>query len=93
MGCAYTEATAKLSKVGITAAYAGVPNATYAAVKLTNRPDAYTALNDEGKGHVFECYATVLVIRQDIKQIRRLLYHIILTDPSPGRRRRQSSTA
>ena len=81
MECAYTEAKVKLSRIGTNASYAGVPNNTYAILQLKNPPDTYAAFNEEGKGNFFECYATILTIRQELKLIRQLLYHIILTDP------------
>ena len=80
LDCIYTEALVRLGIVSVTNSFHGVGNATYGIIKVANPSDEYLKLNTEGKGNLFEAYASVLMMGREIAAIRQLLFQILITD-------------
>ena len=80
LDCIFTEAMVRLGIASAANAFLGVGNSTFGTVEVANPSDEFLKLNNEGKGNLFEAYASVLMMGKDIAAVRQLLFQILLTD-------------
>ena len=83
MDCACTEARDLWSKTPQAAQYYGVPNNTYALLELSNPPEEFPAVSEQGKGNIFEAYATCALLlntERATNTLRSIIWAMIMAE-------------